>query len=287
MPRPSVRPSTSHARSLRATRRHGSRARRKRPCWPRSAPARLNTSGAASLGPNLPQDQPAARAMQPSLSFTRRLGRASAVRDVLAHGGGLHLDLRDVVLDHVADRDDADERAVFDHRQMAEAPGRHHGHDLIEGVALLAADDRARHALGDGPVQALRAVASQHADDVTLGHNAGDLAARAHDHHRADALGGQLVGDVEQRRGGARRGHRPTFLSQYRRNIHDVSSLADVAAQWTTARTEPLSGPFPRVTDAMRRAVGIAIVPSTRRKECPPTQRLAQDTRYACASGSG
>ena len=55
--------------------------------------------------------------------------------DVVAQRRLLVLHLLEPVLDHVADRHDAGEAALLDHRQMAEFAGRHPLHHRADGVA--------------------------------------------------------------------------------------------------------------------------------------------------------
>ena len=65
--------------------------------------------------------------------------------DILPHGGGFAFDLFDPVLDHLANRDDAEQLIILHHRQMADAVfghDRHDGFDIVFGQA--AAGDRIR-----------------------------------------------------------------------------------------------------------------------------------------------
>ena len=105
--------------------------------------------------------------------------RRSDALNVAQHRRRVGLDLVHPIFDQIADRDDADDRAALDHRQMADAPPGHQrkrAHDLGLG---LDGDRRRGHDPLDRPVEHRGAVAPQAIDDVALGHDPGDLAAVA------------------------------------------------------------------------------------------------------------
>src|SRR5258708_12365347 len=70
--------------------------------------------------------------------------------------------------DDVADRYQADNLAVLDHRQMPEFARGHHFHDRGDGIGLLAADDLPRHHRPDRLVEHPPPRLPQHAHRVTL-----------------------------------------------------------------------------------------------------------------------
>ena len=76
--------------------------------------------------------------------------------DVIAQRRLLALHLLQPMLDHVADRDDAGEPALLDHRQMAEFARRHPLHDRADGVRRAAGRDLAGHHLGQRQVERRR-----------------------------------------------------------------------------------------------------------------------------------
>ncbi len=70
---------------------------------------------------------------------------ASASRDVTLEVFGFVARIVDHAFHHVADRHDANNAPVIDHRQMADAPRRHRFHHLIDRIAHAARNDRAGH----------------------------------------------------------------------------------------------------------------------------------------------
>src|SRR5262245_9731034 len=58
--------------------------------------------------------------------------------DVVAQGFGLALHIRKPLLDHVADRYDADQAILRQHGDVAESPMRHPLHDVADLVGLAA-----------------------------------------------------------------------------------------------------------------------------------------------------
>src|SRR3954465_668840 len=74
-------------------------------------------------------------------------GTRSASRglDVILQRFLLVLEFLDAPFDHVADRDQADELAALEHRQMAELAGSHLFHDGRDGIDRPAANHLARH----------------------------------------------------------------------------------------------------------------------------------------------
>src|SRR5580704_2656004 len=101
------------------------------------------------------------------------------------------LDLVEPALDHIADADDADEPAVLDHREVADAAVGHLGHQLGDAVARIAGHHRPAHHLADANRQQVAAVAAERLDDVTLGYDADDVLAVIADDERADAAQAQ------------------------------------------------------------------------------------------------
>src|SRR5579863_430852 len=77
--------------------------------------------------------------------------------DVVAHRRGLALHVLQPVLDHVADRNDSDQAALLDDRDMAELALGHALHDAADGLALITRLDLAGHRLADGLVERGRA----------------------------------------------------------------------------------------------------------------------------------
>src|SRR6266436_8868543 len=73
--------------------------------------------------------------------------------DILAQRFLFGLVFPDPPFDDVADRYQADNLAILDHRQMPEFAGGHHFHDRGDGVGLPAADDLAGHHRADRLVQ--------------------------------------------------------------------------------------------------------------------------------------
>ncbi len=105
--------------------------------------------------------------------------------DVVAQRFLLHLVFADPPLDDVADRDQADNPFVLDHRQMPEFAQRHHFHDRGDRIGRPATDDLARHHRADRLVEHASAAIAEHADDVALRQDAFD-AAFAHHQYGAD-----------------------------------------------------------------------------------------------------
>ena len=131
-------------------------------------------------------------AKQVPCSETKGSGRL----DVIAQRFLLGLVFPDPPFDDVADRNQADHLAIFDHRQMPELAQRHHLHDGGDGIRLTAADDLARHHRADGLVEHCGAALAEHAHDVALRQDAFD-AALAHRQHRADLA---LAKDLDRSR---------------------------------------------------------------------------------------
>ncbi len=115
---------------------------------------------------------------------------ASRRLDVVAQRGRFLLDLLDAVLDHVADRDDADHPLLLDHRHVPELALRHPFHDGADRVGARAGDDLAGHHGRQRLVQRARAALGQHAHDVALRQNA-DHAMVGAEHHAARRCDGR------------------------------------------------------------------------------------------------
>src|SRR5688572_2668854 len=98
------------------------------------------------------------------------LGRLSAAADILPHGARLLLELAEPMLDHIADADDAAERACrIHHRNVADPALGHDRHELADCVPCLAGD----HTLGHH-----RAHTLFHHASTTFGDGPGDAAVR-------------------------------------------------------------------------------------------------------------
>src|SRR6266566_1289294 len=131
-------------------------------------------------------------------TFSRRLGAGrprqsrscpdipSALRsgglDILAQRFLLGLVFPDPPFDDVADRYQADNPVVLDHRQVPEFARGHRFHDRGDGVGLLAADDLARHYRADRFVEYRRTAFAERAHDVPLRQDAFDTALAQHQH---------------------------------------------------------------------------------------------------------
>src|SRR5262245_66352138 len=94
------------------------------------------------------------------------------MRNVLAQGDRLPRHLRHMMLDHVPNGDDADERIVRDDWQMTEPPCRHDRHHLVDRIRLLAGGDLPGHALRHWPLEAIRPLCRQAADNIPLRYDA-------------------------------------------------------------------------------------------------------------------
>src|SRR6516164_8559996 len=114
--------------------------------------------------------------------------RASRRLDVIAQRGGFVLHLLQSVLDHVADRHDADNLLLLDHRDVAELAGGHALHDDPDGLRRAAGDDFAGHDLRQRLCEHARSMLSEHAHDIALGQDADDPAIRAEHEQRADLI---------------------------------------------------------------------------------------------------
>ena len=66
-------------------------------------------------------------------------------KDIVPHRRGIAFHLLKAMLDDVTNRDDADEPALIDHRQMAEFSLRHSLHETRDGLTLRARRHFARH----------------------------------------------------------------------------------------------------------------------------------------------
>src|SRR6266436_4566275 len=105
--------------------------------------------------------------------------------DILAQRFLFGLVFPDPPFDDVADRYQADNLAILDHRQMPEFARGHHFHDRGDGVGLPAADDLACHHRADRLVERRCTALAEHAHDVTFRQDAFDTAP-VHHQHRAD-----------------------------------------------------------------------------------------------------
>ncbi len=82
------------------------------------------------------------------------------------------------VLDHVADRHDADQLVLLDHRDVPELAERHPLHDPPDGLGQSAGHHLAGHHLRQRLVERVRAALRQSPHDVALGQDADDAAIR-------------------------------------------------------------------------------------------------------------
>src|SRR5580658_8771515 len=148
-------------------------------------------AGAPPSGPSIRSRKrstfwrPARDPPQPGIDPGGVGGSGSGGLDIIAQRFLLGLEFPDPPFDYVADRNQADNPAVLDHRQMPEFAQRHHFHDRADGIALLAADHLARHHRTDRFFEHRRAAFAEHADDVAFRQDAFD-AALAHRQHGAD-----------------------------------------------------------------------------------------------------
>src|SRR3954452_13355896 len=96
-----------------------------------------------------------------------RLGDlASGGLDIILQRFLLVLEFLDTPFDDVADRDQADEFAALEHRQMPELAGSHLFHDGRDGIGRPAANHLARHHATYGLIEYGGAALADHAHDV-------------------------------------------------------------------------------------------------------------------------
>src|SRR5262249_61665881 len=103
----------------------------------------------------------------------------------------LALDFLDALLDYVADRDEADELAFRDHRQVAEFPGGHPLHDGRNRIVFTTGRDVTCHDLTDRSVERVPPVLGQPPNDIAFRQYPGDTPSRTTDQHRADTMRGE------------------------------------------------------------------------------------------------
>jgi hypothetical protein len=95
------------------------------------------------------------------------------------------------VLDDVADRNDAHQAVLLEHRHVPELAGGHALHHTADGLGLAASHDLAGHHLRQRRGERARAQLRQRAHDVALGQDADHALIRAQHHQGADAVLGQ------------------------------------------------------------------------------------------------
>src|SRR5215471_3183383 len=95
-------------------------------------------------------------------------GGSAGAGDVGLQRGALQLDLVEPVLDDVADADEAGELAVAEHRQVADAPLGHEGHQVRNPILRAAGDHGLGHQLLDAALEQSNSVAAEPVDDVPL-----------------------------------------------------------------------------------------------------------------------
>src|SRR4051812_19568521 len=105
------------------------------------------------------------------------IGRSRLARDVMLELTAVALQLADAVRDDVADRNDADEAPVVDHRHVPDPPLGHGLGNAVDGVVARAADHRRAHDAIDPLLQHLRTQLGGLPHDVALGDHAGHLGA--------------------------------------------------------------------------------------------------------------
>jgi hypothetical protein len=96
------------------------------------------------------------------------------------------LEIREPGLDHVADRDEPDHLAAFDHRDMAEAPCRHEFENTVGRIAPDAGYDAGGHQGLDPVAKTIGAAPPHFAHDIALGDDARHRAPVGRDHDRPD-----------------------------------------------------------------------------------------------------
>ena len=99
--------------------------------------------------------------------------------------------------DRVADRDDADQRAVFHDRHVPHAVFGHHAHDVFDCVVERAGNELRAHAVGGDQLVERRRPRRAGAEDVAFGDDADHLAQVVvfADHERADVVAHELLHD--------------------------------------------------------------------------------------------
>ncbi len=154
-------------------------------------------------------------------STRRRPGRRSVTRDVLAECLVLVLELGQARLDHVADRDDARQMAVFVHdRQMADPTFGHESHEPVDTVVRGAGDHVGRHDRPHGGIERRPTGPARRPNDVALGHDPLDRMAVARHDQGTDPVFAEHGDRVPQRcRLTDRRNVRP-LRPDDRLNIH-------------------------------------------------------------------
>ena len=113
-------------------------------------------------------------------------GFRSCGLDVIPHRVRLALDLLNTLLHNVADRDQAYEFIVPQHRKVTEFAGGHALHDLGARIVFRAGHDLARHRLANRQIECGDALVGDHAHDVSLRKNAGEVSARSENEQRTD-----------------------------------------------------------------------------------------------------
>src|SRR6185312_16370629 len=114
--------------------------------------------------------------------------RRASARDIFAQCQSLLLGFLDLALDHVADRNDAEELVLFHHRHVPDTEARHPLHQIADQGVARAGEHRRGHALADRPLQRPGGIAPEQPDDVALADDAGDSAIAIHDHHGTDIV---------------------------------------------------------------------------------------------------
>jgi flavin reductase (DIM6/NTAB) family NADH-FMN oxidoreductase RutF len=125
-------------------------------------------------------------AMQP-------IARASRCLDIVAQCRGLSLHFVHAVLDHVADRDDADHLILLDDRNVAELARRHPLHDRADSLRLAACDDLARHHLRKRFREHVGALLTKRAHNVAFGKNSDHPTVRTEHEECANSMLGKRL----------------------------------------------------------------------------------------------
>ena len=114
--------------------------------------------------------------------------------DVVAQRRLLALHLVQAILDHIADRHDAGQAPLLEHRQMTEFALRHPLHHRADGIRQAARHDASGHHIGQRQFERSRAVGRELLHDVALRHDADDAPVRAGDDQCADGMLGEKAG---------------------------------------------------------------------------------------------